>query len=103
MVRINRLQSMYHSILNVLHLLSDPIGLLDELVHDISLVLWDHFQLRWLLELLNDLLEDIPLLDENIPSIVVFSVLLYLVFCDHVSIALVVRLAQEMIPCFECS
>ena len=61
--------------------LPDPVGLLDWLVHDISLIFQNHLQLRWLLELLYDLLENISLLEENIPSIVVFSVFLSLVFC----------------------
>ena len=74
MVRIDRLQGMYHGSLNVLHLLSDPMGLLNELVHYISLIFQNHLQLWWLLELLYHLLEDIPLLEVYISSIVVFPV-----------------------------
>ena len=40
--------------------------------------------LRWLLKLLYDLLENISLLEENIPSIVVFSIFLSLIFYDHI-------------------
>ena len=46
------------AVFNVLHLLSDPMGLLNELVHYISLILQNHLQLWWLLELLYHLLED---------------------------------------------
>ena len=38
MVRINRLQRIYHGTFYVFHLLSDPMGLFGKLVHDISLV-----------------------------------------------------------------
>ena len=55
-----------------------PCGPLDKLVHDISLIFQNHLQLRWLLELLYDLLENISL-EKNIPSIMVFSVFLSLV------------------------
>ena len=79
MVRINRLQCMYHGSFNVLHLLSDTMGLLDKLMHDISLIFQNHLQLRWLLKLLDYLLEDIPLLEVHIPSLMVFPI-----FCNHI-------------------
>ena len=75
MVPIDHLQGMYHGSFNVLHLLSD-LGLLNEFVHYISLIFQDHLQLWWLLELLHPLLENIPLLEVYISSIVVFSVFL---------------------------
>ena len=69
MVRIDRLQGMCHGSFNVLHLLSNPMVLLNKLVHYISLIFQDHLQLWWLLELLYHLLEDIPLLEIYIPPL----------------------------------
>ena len=46
MVPVDRLQGMYHCGFDVFYLLSDPMGLLDKLVHDISLVFQNHFQIE---------------------------------------------------------
>ena len=84
MVRFDRLQSMYHCSFHVLHLLSNPVGLLDKLVHDIPLVFQNHLQLRWLLKLMDNLLQDIPLLEVHISSIMVFPIFLSSVFRNHI-------------------
>ena len=62
---------MYHCVFYVFHLLSDPMGLLDKLVHDISLILQNHLQLRWLLKLLDNSMENISLLKEHISSLLI--------------------------------
>ena len=75
MVRIDRLQGMHHGSFHVLHLFSD-YGPLVQAGARHFLDFLGSFPLGWLFELINHLLENIPLFKDHISSFLVFMVFL---------------------------